>query len=360
MPRVDQTVVSERSSVPAELQAARGASADCQRLRCGATLLALTVVLSSCAATPTGQKAAGPVDIEEASEILVKALSESLSGLDIKKLAITGISGSSRRQMELAGWLEDQIGGGLLGALSGIQLVERDRLDAVLKEQELGISGSLDTTTTAKIGMLLGADAVIVGTIREVETNDLSVSLSVIKVRTAEVLAQPSVTIDGSSLIPESGGFLGTVPPPPLAASPILGQHTVGSVRLEVTDISLTPDRKRATVNMRLVNLTEGVILLGTKSGSFGHPLASLADDKGGSYLSFGDYRGSLVGVTSKSKKSSFTRLSPGPTPIYMLFKPNQGHMILGSRFTMTLTLLEWTPNEPVLYQFGFEDLYPD
>lgn len=47
----------------------------------------------------------------------------------------------------------------------GIMVVERSYLENIMKEQDLGTSGRLDTTTIKKIGKLLGVDALIIGTV---------------------------------------------------------------------------------------------------------------------------------------------------------------------------------------------------
>ncbi len=47
----------------------------------------------------------------------------------------------------------------------GIMVVERSYLENIIKEQDLGTSGRLDTATIRKIGKLLGVDALIIGTV---------------------------------------------------------------------------------------------------------------------------------------------------------------------------------------------------
>jgi curli biogenesis system outer membrane secretion channel CsgG len=44
-------------------------------------------------------------------------------------------------------------------------VVERSKLDAILSEQNLGASGRIDPSTAAKIGKILGVDAVVIGSI---------------------------------------------------------------------------------------------------------------------------------------------------------------------------------------------------
>src|SRR5262249_7790431 len=50
-----------------------------------------------------------------------------------------------------------------LSAVDAVQLVERDRLEAVLAELKLGRSGAIDPATAAKVGKLLGARYQVLG-----------------------------------------------------------------------------------------------------------------------------------------------------------------------------------------------------
>jgi hypothetical protein len=47
----------------------------------------------------------------------------------------------------------------------GADVVERQRLDALLQEQHLGAQGTLDPATIKKIGKILGVDAIFMGTV---------------------------------------------------------------------------------------------------------------------------------------------------------------------------------------------------
>jgi curli biogenesis system outer membrane secretion channel CsgG len=46
-------------------------------------------------------------------------------------------------------------------------VIERSRIDAVIKEQNLGASGRVDASTAAQIGQILGVDVVIIGSITQ-------------------------------------------------------------------------------------------------------------------------------------------------------------------------------------------------
>ncbi|MCB1179589.1 MAG: hypothetical protein KDK36_18565, partial [Leptospiraceae bacterium] len=57
-----------------------------------------------------------------------------------------------------------QITNGLV-SYKRIRLLERDRIDAILKEQKLSQLGIIDGNEAIKVGKLLGADAVLIGEI---------------------------------------------------------------------------------------------------------------------------------------------------------------------------------------------------
>lgn len=57
-------------------------------------------------------------------------------------------------------------------------VIERQRIDEILGEQRLGTSGVVDPATAARIGRLLGAQAVIVGSITQFSLESRSVGIS--------------------------------------------------------------------------------------------------------------------------------------------------------------------------------------
>jgi curli biogenesis system outer membrane secretion channel CsgG len=104
-------------------------------------------------------------------------------------------------------------------------LVERSRIQAVLREQNLGTSGRIDAATAAQVGRILGVDAVIIGSItrynlsersrglnilgvgsnRRRHTADVQITARLISTNNSEILA----TAQGSGQAEESsGGFM--------------------------------------------------------------------------------------------------------------------------------------------------------
>ncbi|HPS57364.1 MAG TPA: CsgG/HfaB family protein [Spirochaetota bacterium] len=80
-----------------------------------------------------------------------------------------------------------------------IRLIERDKLDAIIKEQQLGETGLVDADSAAKIGKLAGVDAVLIGEIVPQRLNkkdkgsdpefEVTISGRLINTSTGEVLA---------------------------------------------------------------------------------------------------------------------------------------------------------------------------
>lgn len=75
----------------------------------------------------------------------------------IKRVAVTTFSGAGGEAAA------DNFALALLA--HGADIVERQRLEAVLREQRLTAEGLLDPATVKKVGHILGVDAVIVGTV---------------------------------------------------------------------------------------------------------------------------------------------------------------------------------------------------
>jgi curli biogenesis system outer membrane secretion channel CsgG len=59
-----------------------------------------------------------------------------------------------------------------LSKINGFTLVEREKIDKVLSEQALGLTGAVDIETAAKVGKLLGADAVLLSQVVELKRDE--------------------------------------------------------------------------------------------------------------------------------------------------------------------------------------------
>ncbi len=82
----------------------------------------------------------------------------------------------------------------------GMQVVERDQLERVLKEQKLGYSGLINLNSAKKVGELLGAEGMVLGTISDLG-NSVSVNARLVDLETGNSLAAAEVDLPKTPLI---------------------------------------------------------------------------------------------------------------------------------------------------------------
>jgi len=79
--------------------------------------------------------------------------------------------------------------------LKKFKVIERQLLEKVLTEQNLGTTGIIDVESTKKIGKILGVGAIITGTLLDVGNQMVEINARLINTETAEVIATSSVEI---------------------------------------------------------------------------------------------------------------------------------------------------------------------
>jgi len=83
-------------------------------------------------------------------------------------------------------YVSDQISAALSGA-GNVTLVERERLDTVIKEKELTLTGLIDKEEVRKIGTLLAIDALVMGRVYKTEQG-YDIFVKVVDTRSGSVL----------------------------------------------------------------------------------------------------------------------------------------------------------------------------
>jgi tetratricopeptide (TPR) repeat protein len=73
--------------------------------------------------------------------------------------------------------------------ISDLKVVERDKIDVILKEIELGESGVVDVATAVRAGKLLGAQLMIFGSITQLDDKNTKMLVKAVKVETSEIIA---------------------------------------------------------------------------------------------------------------------------------------------------------------------------
>jgi TolB-like protein len=91
-------------------------------------------------------------------------LSESRDKLPEKTVAVYGFQVLGRPGDTYAEYATEKLTHEIVN-LGQFMVIERSRIEEILKEQSLSLSGTVDASTASKIGKILAVDAVIIGTI---------------------------------------------------------------------------------------------------------------------------------------------------------------------------------------------------
>jgi len=95
-------------------------------------------------------------------EALFREMYLDLQNLETGAIAVSGFALSDGREADLIDLLNEMA----QSALSqGFTVVERQKIDAVLKEQELSLSDLMETTEAIKVGNMLAANYIVTGTV---------------------------------------------------------------------------------------------------------------------------------------------------------------------------------------------------
>ena len=73
--------------------------------------------------------------------------------------------------------------------ISSLKVVERDKIDFILKELDLAQSGKVDKATAARVGKLLGAQLMVFGSVTQIDDRHAIMIVRVVKVETSEIIA---------------------------------------------------------------------------------------------------------------------------------------------------------------------------
>ncbi|HOP07504.1 MAG TPA: CsgG/HfaB family protein [candidate division Zixibacteria bacterium] len=73
--------------------------------------------------------------------------------------------------------------------ISDLRVVERDKIDFILKELELQRSGEVDPATAVRIGKILGAQYMVFGSITQMDAKNTRMVVRAVDVETSEVIA---------------------------------------------------------------------------------------------------------------------------------------------------------------------------
>lgn len=83
-----------------------------------------------------------------------------------------------------------------LMAEGGVEVIERQLLEAVIREQRLQVSGLVDSRSVRELGRILDVDAVVTGTVTALKNDKLEINARLLDAESAKVLGAVSAKVD--------------------------------------------------------------------------------------------------------------------------------------------------------------------
>ncbi|MEQ1744002.1 MAG: FlgO family outer membrane protein [Saprospiraceae bacterium] len=106
----------------------------------------------------------------------------------IKNVAISDFTKLDGTPTELGKYLAEQFSDAMVNSNANFSIVDRARLNFLLKEAGLDAKGLLDPSSAAKLGKMKGIDAIVIGTLTA-EGENLRVNVKAINLESAVILA---------------------------------------------------------------------------------------------------------------------------------------------------------------------------
>lgn len=144
---------------------------------------------------------------------IVKKISRSAAGLKDHHIAVLPFPYCDGSE-EKSSWVISERLTTKFGGSKQWQVVERTLLDKVFRELNLEHSGAISQESVRQMGQLLGVEAIVTGTLIELDQNEIEVNARLIQAETGRVLATASQTIhvqwkhEPNQALPESDAAL--------------------------------------------------------------------------------------------------------------------------------------------------------
>ncbi len=132
-------------------------------------------------------------DIYSILESLSDSIVKKLEYHEIQTLAIMSYTDLNEKNSQMGSYISDEITLQLF-LKEKYQIIEREQIDYVIGEQKLNASGLINETSAIEIGNILSADAIILGTISDVN-NNIIINTKVVSSITGEIIFIDKTTL---------------------------------------------------------------------------------------------------------------------------------------------------------------------
>jgi hypothetical protein len=133
--------------------------------------------------------------LDQAVLQLAQEIEATLVAREGRRVAVVPFSRIDGRVPELGFYLADRLTNQLFKSRSSLIVIDRFHLSAALAEMEMGYSGLQDVQSAQKLGKIIGADAVVTGSLVELESS-FDIILRLLSTETLDVLATAEGRVD--------------------------------------------------------------------------------------------------------------------------------------------------------------------
>lgn len=312
-------------------------------------------------------------DLEGGIQEVAQQLSAAMGSGKVKKLAIVEFPDLNGYQSALGQFIAEELITQLsMGANAGqFDVVERRQLVRVLQEQELTDSSLFDAQSISKIGKILGIDAIVTGSIADLGT-DVKINARAISIETAKVFAAAATKIPKTDTVLQlmrqnaglaSQGAASTATglrPAQVQRAGLLFQN--GFLRIDVTSITVSKDKKKTALSLNFENITKQDIYIAAAGCG-----ATLMDNSGAVVTRGGDNQRVLVTglqcveqryIEDEDERAKFSRFEPGSkTPVIFTFQSLDETVFAGSLFTFSAEMLDLVESKARRFTVGISGI---
>ena len=325
---------------------------------------------------PAGVVQAAQLSLEEGIQQLAVDIATQMKERNIKKIAVDDFTDLNGYKSALGDFIsEELVTNFYTQSLGNFDVVERRELARVLKEQKLGGSGLLDKNTIAKIGEILGIDAIVTGSIAYLGKN-IKINARMIGVENAKVFAAAARKIPKDETVEEllrqSARQSSSVGQSVAASSGVQSQrHDVyfqnSLLHVSPAAINRSKDKKSISLALQFKNLTNEKIYLAVVRGYDKQAAAaSIMSNAGNAIGGCTRYCTDKVRVTGLSalyggdrerkNKKNYTEIDPqSNSTVIFTFKSRQE--IEGSIFSFSVDMLRHQGSRYTKFPIGIPNI---
>ena len=134
-----------------------------------------------------------PLSLDQQLDNLTDQIISSFKKSDISKIAIIEFADLNRNVTNLGIFIAEELITRIF-MTNKFQVVERNLLNKIIKEQELGMSGYIDDESAISIGKILGVEAIVTGSITDLGSS-IKINARLISTKEGSIFAVASITL---------------------------------------------------------------------------------------------------------------------------------------------------------------------